>query len=1225
MTDNQRLLKVFLNHISENKPVVRDLYKRLTSNGMDVWLDEERVLPGMDWRLETEKAIKQSDAIIICLSRLSIQKEGYYQREMRLALDVALEKSEEGYKSFIIPLRLEECEIPESLRKWQGIDLFQDGGYEKLIRALQPRANIMGKVVPIVGNSPSDIEEINRNEPSIAYTSQSKINRPEPGVDKGEAVASTPIKPVGEAKKSTRGRGVKQASKGKKRDSVPSSAAESASVEDTTSTDQHITYKVRVVAKTGLNVRSGPGISYSIVRQLNTDDVVEVFSGAQDSSGNLWARVGPDQWIVIQEETTVRIPEVQDKPIDGTHKTVAKSDTTNSTAEIPATPEDAEANRLQAANLANLLANNRSQALFNDKAQGEDQLGIKNEVEALAETLLLRDVEPPVAVGVMGGWGSGKSFVMYLINQYVQRIRAQRVKKGWAVFVGHLYQIHFNAWTYAKSNLWASLMDTIFSTLNRQMQLEQLLAYTDIDPSEKIPQLTALHPSLKIGGEIYKRIYEEGYQPARDSKLTDKERLNLTFWGSKLLSKNLLWHVMRSQNEKTLEDLRDNEEKLAHLKARRDALEKNPGNVEVLPAALGEGTEARSAYHQLLQTTLLGFVSDTIGKSIRDKLKNKDINEQELLKLQADSKSLLQGYKGLFAAFQQNRYFVYAAFSFAVITLALPYIFEIFGRPIVDFGLTKIIAFISAVAPILQAFLTRARKVLEFEQETKKAFESAYETQRKRQAEEIVSDDNKTLEEKEKALEDKVRSGSLPALNALITLRENQIEQQRQQVGPSAKYASLLEFVQSRLDAATYENQLGLMHQVRQDIDELTYSLVDNANPEFFPRGKPRVILYIDDLDRCPPSRVVEVLEAVQLLLNTKLFIVILGLDTRYVTRALEKEYKEILQHEGDPSGLDYIEKIIQIPYRVRAIEPTGLRTYIEKQMDIEKLVEAAKTESLPASTDEVQTTPQATEQSTPTETVTTQQPSAEDQHTPSVEATVQTPTENKSDVPPTETPQTPLEEKQPEPEPEALEIELPAAVVQFKQEDLEDLAICCQKIVLTPRSIKRLVNVFKLMKIFWFRADKDAGLAERDRPRSVKQAAICLLALSSAYPEVMREVFVQLDVLYRQGRVETDLFTALNNIVLPPGSASELSWQHKKYKSDLAALKSIAGNGQEKFGQLSLQTLMLSTFNIVRSFSFVGDPVYWTDGEEESEPPVKEEKIKAPTKRSTKKKTDLK
>ena len=136
----------------------------------------------------------------------------------------------------------------------------------------------------------------------------------------------------------------------------------------------------------------------------------------------------------------------------------------------------------------------------------------------------------------------------------------------------------------------------------------------------------------------------------------------------------------------------------------------------------------------------------------------------------------------------------------------------------------------------------------------------------------------------------------------------------------------------------------------------------------------------------------------------------------------------------------------------------------------------------------------------------------------------------------------------------------------------------------------------------------------------------MCLLALSSAYPEVMREVFVQLDILYRQERVQTDLFTALNNIVLPPGSADELSWQHKKYKGDLAALKSITGNGQDNFGQLTLQELMLSTFNIVRSFSFVGDPVYWTDGEGGEISPLKnEQKSKTSSRRNTNKKKEIK
>lgn len=511
-----------------------------------------------------------------------------------------------------------------------------------------------------------------------------------------------------------------------------------------------------------------------------------------------------------------------------------------------------------------------------------------------------------------------------------------------------------------------------------------------------------------------------------------------------------------------------------------------------------------------------------------------------------------------------------------------------------------------ALAPALRVAVPWIINVREASTEARKILEGSYATQQAKKAEKISSTTDKPIPEKIAELQAEISNGSLPAYDALISILEAQAEEQRQKIGPSAKYSNLMEFVQSRLDAATYENQLGLMHQVRQDIDELTFSLVDNANKHAFPRGKPRVILYIDDLDRCPPPRVVEVLEAVQLLLNTKLFIVILGLDTRYVTRALEKEYKEILQHEGDPSGLDYIEKIIQIPYRVRSIEPDGLRNYIEKQMDIEELLENIKPELAPASTDDVQTAHQTIDQPAPSEPV-------------------QVSTDAKTEETQAVTPQPPVEEvvseEEAEREPELPEIELPAAVVQFKQEDLEDLAACCQKIVLTPRSIKRLVNVFKLMKIFWFRADIDAGIEERDRPRPVKQAAMCLRALSSAYPEVMREVFVQLDVLYRQGRLETDLFTALNHIVLPPGSVSEFSWRHKKYKSDLLALKSITGNGQDNFGQLSLQALMLSTFNIVCSFSFVGDPVYWTNGEEETEQPMKEEKTKVPAKRNTRKK----
>jgi len=137
-----RQLRVFLCHASGDKPAVRDLYRRLRSDGIAPWLDEEDLLPGQDWQLEIPKAVRSSDAVIICLSRRAITKAGYVQKEIRYALDVADEQPESTI--FLIPLRLEECETPDRLRRWQWVDLFRETGYERLLRALRARAESLG-------------------------------------------------------------------------------------------------------------------------------------------------------------------------------------------------------------------------------------------------------------------------------------------------------------------------------------------------------------------------------------------------------------------------------------------------------------------------------------------------------------------------------------------------------------------------------------------------------------------------------------------------------------------------------------------------------------------------------------------------------------------------------------------------------------------------------------------------------------------------------------------------------------------------------------------------------------------------------------------------------------------------------------------------------------------------------------------------------------------------
>lgn len=134
---SQNDFRIFLCHSSEDKAAVNALYKRLSEDGISMWLDAENLLPGQDWDLEIKKAIKESAIVLVCLSRNSITKEGYVQKEIKLALDMAGEKPEGTI--YVIPTRLEECEIPTRLSNLQWVNMFQENGYKKLKVAIQER------------------------------------------------------------------------------------------------------------------------------------------------------------------------------------------------------------------------------------------------------------------------------------------------------------------------------------------------------------------------------------------------------------------------------------------------------------------------------------------------------------------------------------------------------------------------------------------------------------------------------------------------------------------------------------------------------------------------------------------------------------------------------------------------------------------------------------------------------------------------------------------------------------------------------------------------------------------------------------------------------------------------------------------------------------------------------------------------------------------------------
>jgi hypothetical protein len=135
--NKQKPLRIFLCHASQDKPAVRDLYRKLLESGFDPWLDEEKLLAGQDWELEITKAIEASQIIIICLSQQSISKAGFVQKEVRFALDRALEQPEGAI--FLIPLKITPSEMPLRLKPFQWVNYYEEHGYQKLLRALHAR------------------------------------------------------------------------------------------------------------------------------------------------------------------------------------------------------------------------------------------------------------------------------------------------------------------------------------------------------------------------------------------------------------------------------------------------------------------------------------------------------------------------------------------------------------------------------------------------------------------------------------------------------------------------------------------------------------------------------------------------------------------------------------------------------------------------------------------------------------------------------------------------------------------------------------------------------------------------------------------------------------------------------------------------------------------------------------------------------------------------------
>ena len=141
--ERRQPLKVFLAHAKEDKSSVIELHTRLKAAGYQPWLDQVDLIPGQNWRSIIPKVIRASNVFVACLSQKSIGKGGFVQKELKLALNHFSEQPPDTI--YFIPIRLEECEIPDlrqedygvNLRDLHWVDYWQEGSFENLLRALE--------------------------------------------------------------------------------------------------------------------------------------------------------------------------------------------------------------------------------------------------------------------------------------------------------------------------------------------------------------------------------------------------------------------------------------------------------------------------------------------------------------------------------------------------------------------------------------------------------------------------------------------------------------------------------------------------------------------------------------------------------------------------------------------------------------------------------------------------------------------------------------------------------------------------------------------------------------------------------------------------------------------------------------------------------------------------------------------------------------------------------
>jgi len=166
--------KVFLSYARENATEVEELYQDLVEAGVRPWMDTRDLLPGQDWDLAIATAIGDADAVIVCLSTDSVRKQGYLQQEIERARQRWMEGCRD--EIFVVPVRLDGCEIPEALARFQSVDLWNRRGFTRLLKAIdRARASRIPPADSGANGGATSADAMGAAPKFFSYVSQSKV------------------------------------------------------------------------------------------------------------------------------------------------------------------------------------------------------------------------------------------------------------------------------------------------------------------------------------------------------------------------------------------------------------------------------------------------------------------------------------------------------------------------------------------------------------------------------------------------------------------------------------------------------------------------------------------------------------------------------------------------------------------------------------------------------------------------------------------------------------------------------------------------------------------------------------------------------------------------------------------------------------------------------------------------------------------------------------------